>query len=52
LADAMDLEAPAIECLNESLPELVARLHLNTAWLEDKLLTAADLSPEVDSMMG
>jgi HD-like signal output (HDOD) protein len=52
MAEAMDLEANAIEVLNTSAPELVARLHLNVAWLDDKLLTAADLAPEVASIVG
>lgn len=52
LADAMVLEADAIASLQACAPELVARLHLNMAWLQDKLLTAADLAPEVESMVG
>ena len=52
LADALVLEASAVEALEQSVPELVARLHLNLGWLQDKLLTLADLAPEVDSMLG
>lgn len=52
LADALDLEQDAIEALNTQVPELVTRLHLNTEWLSERLLTAADLAPEVDSMIG
>lgn len=52
LADALVLEAPAIDALNESVPALITRLHLNTEWLEERLLTVADLAPEVDSMVG
>jgi HD-like signal output (HDOD) protein len=52
MADAMDLETSAIEALNTSALELTTRLHLNLAWLEDKLITAEDLASEVSSMMG
>lgn len=52
LADALVLEAPAIDALQASVPDLVSRLHLNLDWLQDRLLTVADLAPEVDSMVG
>ncbi|MDI1261568.1 HDOD domain-containing protein [Aquabacterium sp.] len=52
LADALVLEASPVEALEQSVPQLVARLHLNLDWLQDKLLTVADLAPEVDSMVG
>lgn len=52
LADALVLEVPSIESLHHSVPELIARLHLNIDWLQQRLLTVADLAPEVDSMVG
>jgi len=47
LADAMDLEQPPIESLQQTQSELIAKLRLNPAWLADKLLNPADLSQEV-----
>jgi HD-like signal output (HDOD) protein len=52
LADALDLDLPAIESLQAQAPELIERLHLNTDWLAERVLTAADLAPEVESMVG
>lgn len=50
LADAIDQEVDAVAALQEHLPDLVARLRLNTVWLQDKLLNAADLQQEVELM--
>lgn len=50
LADAMELGQPPVEALQHHLPDVVARLRLNTVWLQDKLLNAADLQQEVELM--
>lgn len=52
LADAMDLASSGTDALNTTALGVVTRLHLNVAWLEDKLITADDLASEVNSMMG
>lgn len=52
LADAMDLDKPAIESIEQSMPELINRMRLKTSWLADKLLTADDLAQEAQLMTG
>lgn len=52
LADAMDMDLPAADSLQALAPELVGHFHLNLDWLAERVLQAADLDAEVDSMMG
>lgn len=50
LADTLDLEQPAVEALQAAVPDLIARLRMNPAWLADKLLDPAELAQEVQLM--
>lgn len=62
LADTMDIAAPPppalgqtadaspVDALQLAMPELIARLRLNPAWLADKLLSPADLAQEAKLM--
>jgi HD-like signal output (HDOD) protein len=52
LADTMDLQQPPIEAMQQALPELIARLRLNPAWLADKLLDPAALAEDAQLMTG
>jgi len=52
MADAMDLGTSGTEALATLGVAVVTRLHLNVAWLDDKLITADDLAAEVSSMVG
>jgi hypothetical protein len=50
LADAMDLEISPREALQDAVPELVAHLHLDLDWLEEKQLSPAELAQEVEML--
>lgn len=52
LADAMDLDKPPIESIEQTHADVIARLRLKTSWLADKLLNADDLAQEAQLMTG
>jgi HD-like signal output (HDOD) protein len=52
LADAMELGHPPRAALETAVPELIAHLHLDMDWLEQKLLQCGDVTDGLAVMLG
>jgi HD-like signal output (HDOD) protein len=50
LADALDMEEPPGASLQAAVPDLVAHLHLDLQWLDEKQLSPEELAQEVEMM--